>query len=131
VPHCRIDSCSPPDWSPLERVAEVCRVGAGLPPLDPADFLYMACAVTAGGLRVHLYKNRYSRRYLNLDEAGHAYRYVVERRRNRPVTTARYEPLPDLRGALRRAVGQLPVALRAAPPSPARPSRSAPAPAPP
>ena len=38
--------------------------------------MYMAAVRTADGAgTIHLYKHRDTRRYLNLDEAGHAYEY--------------------------------------------------------
>ena len=67
-------------WAPLEAVA---RVVAGEPHyrfFDLADFMLM------GKLRrrkprpdLLIYKHRFTRRYLHLDEAGHAYRYVAPR----------------------------------------------------
>lgn len=37
--------------------------------------MYMGLAPNKRGLRIQLYKHRDTRRYLNLDDAGHAYEY--------------------------------------------------------
>ena len=64
------------EWAPLEAVARVARQDPDLPSFHEAEFMYMG-AVTSNRkrLRIHLYKHRDTRRYLNLDDAGHAYEY--------------------------------------------------------
>lgn len=57
-----------PDWQPLERTLL-------------GDFMFMGYS---DGLR--LYKHRHTRRYLNLDEEGRAYRYLGKKKR--------YEQIP-------------------------------------
>jgi hypothetical protein len=65
-----------PDWRPLVAVARLSRVSNALRSLDEQDFMYMAAASSVHrALTIHLYKHRETRRYLNLDDAGHAYRY--------------------------------------------------------
>jgi hypothetical protein len=65
-----------PDWRPLIGVARLSRASDALPSLDEHKFMYMAAASSRhDALRNHLYKHRESRRYLNLDDGGHAYQY--------------------------------------------------------
>jgi hypothetical protein len=56
-----------PDWAPLERV---------LPQELCADFMWMGWEVRPYGPPIARYKHAVTRRYLNLDEDGGAYRYV-------------------------------------------------------
>jgi len=65
-----------PDWRPLVAAARLSRACDALLSLDEQDLMYMAAALSVHGeLTIHLYKHRETRRYLNLDDAGHAYRY--------------------------------------------------------
>ena len=57
-----------PDWAPLERA---------LPVTDCAAFMWMGWAVRPDGPPIARYKHGVTRRYLNLDEGGVAYRYVA------------------------------------------------------
>lgn len=61
------------DWVPLERFAEV-ATSAGHP-VAADDFMWMGAAMFEDGRVVHSYKHIDTRRYLHLDEQGHAYRY--------------------------------------------------------
>jgi hypothetical protein len=61
------------NWVPLERFVTV-AVGHGIA-VEATDFMWMGRCVLASEAMVHLYKHVGSRRYLNLDAAGHAYRY--------------------------------------------------------
>ena len=45
---------------------------------DTALFMWMGCCALDGEIKVHLYKHIGTRRYVNLDTAGHAYRYRLE-----------------------------------------------------
>jgi hypothetical protein len=66
-----------PDWTPLERLSCLVRQCPDLPQFHPAEFMYMAAVRRARpDLVIHLYKHVDTRRYLNLDDAGHAYSYV-------------------------------------------------------
>lgn len=58
-----------PDWTPLESVLM-------------GDFMFMGY----GPNGIRLYKHSITRRYLNLDEAGRAYRFIAR--------GERYEPIP-------------------------------------
>jgi len=63
-----------PDWRPLTAVARLSRSTDALPSLD--EDMYMAAVVSRrDALRIHLYKHWETRRYLNLDDGGHAYQY--------------------------------------------------------
>jgi hypothetical protein len=65
-----------PHWGPLEAVARLSRSTDALPSIEEADFMYMAYVESRRRrLRIHLYKHIDTRRYLNLDDAGHAYQY--------------------------------------------------------
>jgi hypothetical protein len=65
-----------PDWRPLVAVARLSRTSDVLLSLDEQDFMYMAAASSVHrAFTIHLYKHRETRCYLNLDGAGHAYRY--------------------------------------------------------
>jgi hypothetical protein len=64
-------------WQPLEAVARVARSSAHLPPFHEGEFMFMGTVSNAAKrLDVHLYKHRDTRRYLNLDVAGHAYAFL-------------------------------------------------------
>jgi hypothetical protein len=54
---------------------------------------------------VHLYKHVRTRRYLNVDDAGHAYEYAGEA--NGDFTAVFYEPRRDLASAIEWAQGEL------------------------
>jgi hypothetical protein len=65
-----------PDWRPLAAVARLSRSTDVYPSIEEDDFMYMARAESRDGrLRIHLSKHIDTRRSLNLDDAGHAYRY--------------------------------------------------------
>jgi hypothetical protein len=64
-----------PDWIPLERFAEVtARLHDGR--LQPGDFMYMGRVRARGLADIHLYKHIGTRRYINLDDASHAHRFL-------------------------------------------------------
>jgi hypothetical protein len=94
-----------PCWEPLERVAELTIVNADLPVIDPSHFMYMARLRSPGRPDLNLYKHYYTRCYLNLDDAGHAYAYAgpssPRGRVLQPFEDAgTYRSLPDLKTAL-------------------------------
>lgn len=95
-----------PCWGPLEQVAELTIVSPDLPVIDPGHFMYMARLEGPGRPDLNLYKHYYTRCYLNLDDAGHAYVYVGPGRRRKgapPFSDAGlYAPSPDLLTALER-----------------------------
>ena len=66
-----------PSW--LEPLNLVTKAVAGNPRFrffDPADFMIMNQVLRRSRPTLTLYKHWYTRLYLNLDQAGHAYRYV-------------------------------------------------------
>ncbi len=66
-----------PDWRPLETLSCLVRQRPDLPHFHPGEFMYTAAVCSARrNLVIHLYKHVDTRRYLNLDDAGHAYAYV-------------------------------------------------------
>jgi hypothetical protein len=80
MPTYDFDHDSSPDWGPLERIAALCATRSELSLLDADDFMYMARLVPLDvGPELHLYKHIHTRRYLNLDAGGHAYRWTGER----------------------------------------------------
>jgi hypothetical protein len=56
-----------PDWAPLERVLRIEHC---------AGFMWMGWAIRPDGPPIAQCKRGITRRYLNLDESGNAYRYV-------------------------------------------------------
>ena len=66
-----------PVWQPLEQLAKVVRQSSELPHFHHGEFMYMAAVVNKRlRVRIHLYKHIDTRRYLNLDDGGHAYAYL-------------------------------------------------------
>ena len=63
------------DWGPLERLAGVVSSARRGVVLDADDFMWMGRGELDDGTLLHLYKHRDTRRYLNLDGSGHAWRY--------------------------------------------------------
>ena len=81
-------------WLTLERLAAV--VAEDNVALDPGAFMYMATVAGPDATPVRLFKHIDTRRYLNLDEAGHAYRYRYH--------SNDYELIPDLVDAVTHAL---------------------------
>lgn len=84
------------DWAALERFADL-ATRSGLA-ISADDFMWMGAAKFADGRIVHSYKHIDTRRYLHLDESGHAYRYLSR------AEGGRYVPLPDPRQAISHAL---------------------------
>ena len=61
------------DWAALERFADL-ATRSGLT-VSADDFMWMGAAEFHDGRTVHSYKHVATRRYLLLDESGHAYQY--------------------------------------------------------
>jgi hypothetical protein len=71
-----MDIDADPAWEPLAAVARVARASSELPSFHEGEFMYMTAVRNAGKrLTIHLYKHIDTRKYLNLDDAGHAYAY--------------------------------------------------------
>jgi hypothetical protein len=70
-----------PRWSaPLDAVARAIVLEPRYRFFDVADFMVMGLVVRRKPRPdIFLYKHGYTRRYLNLDEGGHAYRYAPPR----------------------------------------------------
>ncbi len=86
------------NWIPLERIVGLLPNHHQL--LDLSYFMWMCSATTERGVRIDLYKHWLTRRYLNLDGAGHAYKYFIERLPNGRFGDDWYEPHPSLQPAL-------------------------------
>ena len=67
-----------PVWTPHETFADLVGRRHDLKVVLPCDFMMMGDVVHRSGHRIHLYKNRNRRLYLNIDDAGHTYRYRGE-----------------------------------------------------
>lgn len=93
-----------PDWRPIEVLSALVRQRDDLPHFHPGEFMYMAGVVSARRrLVIHLYKHVDTRRYLNVDDAGHAYVYIDEPRESPPPRySGRYRQLRSLPIALDR-----------------------------
>ena len=63
------------DWTALERFADLAK-RSGLA-IAADDFMWMGAAEFNDGRTVHSYKHVDTRRYLHLDESGHAYRFLA------------------------------------------------------
>ena len=97
-----------PDWRPLEAVARLSRVTDALPAIDECDFMYMAYVEEPStALRIYLYKHIETRRYLNLDDGGHAYRYCGQLDEDDRKSGGMYTLLPTLADALHIVVDDL------------------------
>jgi hypothetical protein len=66
------------EWRPLEGVAYLTRQSDELPSFHEDEFMYMGAVWNARKrLLIHLYKHRDTRRYLNLDDGGHGYKFCA------------------------------------------------------
>jgi len=82
------------DWAALERFADL-ATRSGLT-VSADEFMWMGAAEFSDGRIVHSYKHVDTRRYLHLDNSGHAYRYLVR------AEGSHYVLWPDPTRALRR-----------------------------
>jgi hypothetical protein len=108
------------DWRPLAALARLARQSDELPSFHEIEFIYMGSVWNARKrLRIHLYKHRDTRRYLNLDDAGHAYEYCGSPPGD-DASGGRYRLRACLRDALERAdlwiFGVEPAFVRSSPP---------------
>lgn len=105
MPHFRVDLDTEPRWEPLEQLARICQAHPLLPDLDADQFMYMGRLVGRGRPPILQYKHIFTRRYLNLDPAGHIWTVAitgVDLRRNSII--ARCRPVRDLEHALESAL---------------------------
>jgi hypothetical protein len=86
-------------WAPLDAVRRAVVATPRYRFFDIDDFMLMGGIDRRPRPRVLLYKHYYTRRYLNLDDAGHAYRYIAPRSLESK-SPGRYVGHPDLRLAL-------------------------------
>lgn len=77
MPRFRRDLDTEPRWEPLEQLARLCQSHPLLPDLDADDFMYMGRLVCPGRPPILQYKHIFTRRYLNLDHAGHLWMITV------------------------------------------------------
>ena len=84
------------DWTALEQFADLAK-RSGLA-ISADNFMWMGAAEFNDGRTIHSYKHVDTRRYLHLDESGHAYRYLSR------AEGGRYVPLPDPRQAISHAL---------------------------
>jgi hypothetical protein len=104
----RLHTPDEPDWRPLEAVARLSRATDELPAIEECDFMYMTYVEEPStALRIHLYKHIETRRYLNLDDGGHAYQYCGQLDADDVESGGRYRLLPTLADALHIVVDDL------------------------
>lgn len=90
----------PDEWTrPLESAARAIAGMRRYRYFELGDFMLMGKEVRRPRPDVHLYKHVHTRRYLNLDQAGHAYRYIGPRAPESNYS-GRYVAHRDLRTAL-------------------------------
>jgi hypothetical protein len=65
-------------WTALERVAALTQSSDELETIAACEFMFMGREDLRRGRRIWLYKHIATRNYLNIDDAGHAYRYVAK-----------------------------------------------------
>jgi hypothetical protein len=72
-----------PSWTtPLEMVHRALLGSAHMLSdefFTPSDFMIMSRIVRTGRPDIQLYKHIYTRRYINVDQSGHTYRYLPPR----------------------------------------------------
>lgn len=94
-------------WVPLEHLAAAIAVVPRYRFFDLDDFMLMAKLKRSGGRAdLLMYKHHHTRRHLNLDGAGNAYRYVPPRSPQGSGRHLRHERLCDALDAL--ALWELP-----------------------
>jgi hypothetical protein len=89
-------------FAPLQSLERALNTPHGLTSdrfFDPHDFMIMARVVRPSRPDLWLYKHSYTRRYVNLDAAGHAYRYHPPRALQ-STSQGQYRRHKDLRAAV-------------------------------
>jgi hypothetical protein len=86
-----------PDWfGPLERLAEMVRQNPDVPEINPDHFMFSALVRRRGVGDLYVYKHLATRRFLNVDENLHVWRYTSSDR----VGYRRYQELGNVAEAL-------------------------------
>jgi hypothetical protein len=94
-----------PTWEPLERLRDLAVQRPDIEAPEVESYMYMGKVVShEGSVTIHLFKHVLTRHYLNIDDTGHAYRYVDTGEAD--FTAACYEPLDDLASAIDHAQGE-------------------------
>jgi hypothetical protein len=86
--------------APLEAVTRLVAGNPRFPFFDPADFMIMNLVLRRPRPTLFLYKHYSTRRYLNLDDAGHAYRYIPPKDIYHATHDSRYVAHRDFRTAM-------------------------------
>lgn len=81
MPRYVLDLGAPPDWKPLERLLGVLSRHPALPYVRADEFMFMGRLVASHRPPILMYKHAGSRRYLYVDNAGHAFRVTHRNRR--------------------------------------------------
>jgi len=94
------DSVDPAWWRPLEALARLTAADPALPAVDPDQFLYLGQVQRTGCTPLHVYRNVFTRRFVNVDEDGQLWRYTNSDRagidRYAPIATAEALERADL-----------------------------------
>lgn len=105
MPRFRVDLDTEPRWEPLEQLARICQAHPLLPDLDADHFMYMGRLVGRGRPPILQYKHIFTRRYLNLDHAGHIWTVAItDADLSSNSFIAQCRPVRDLEHALESAL---------------------------
>jgi hypothetical protein len=95
-----------PTWAPLEKLRELAGERTDIDPPDVEAYMYMGAVVDEDRIvTIHLYKHQLTRRYLNVDDAGHAYVYAGSA--DEHFRRVFYDQLHDLAAAVDWAQGEI------------------------
>jgi hypothetical protein len=101
--HTEVDD---PTWAPLEKLRDLAEQRGDIEAPDVEAYMYMGAVVDEDEtVTIHLYKHRMTRRYLNVDDAGHAYVYAGSA--GEDFTEVFYDQLHDLASAIDWAQGEI------------------------
>ena len=68
-------------WQPLEQFLKRIRQFHLIP-----RFMYMGSETSANGSTIHLYKDKFTRSYINIDEVGNHWTYTPNGYKNQKLT---------------------------------------------
>ena len=109
MPRYVLDLGAPPDWKPLERLLGVLRRHPALPYVGADEFMFMGRLVASQRPPILMYKHAGSRRYLYIDDAGHAFRATHRDRRVSEATVVVCTPLASPVEAVVAAASTVPL----------------------